>query len=101
MTAPVPADGGRKGRTGERRYVAMTCRIIGWEQTWTWKGAHHKDRGDAISEGLNHCGSDDFNIGVIDSRTGKLTAVFWMDEDDREQSADEIRTAADQLGLSR
>ena len=87
------------------RYIALAGSIVGTperhEMSWYWDGSQFDSRADAIARGFTYDRSDDFNIGVIDTRTGRLRAILWMDEDDREQDDEELRDANQQLGLVR
>jgi hypothetical protein len=87
------------------RYIALAGSVVGslakWEMSWYWDGAQFDERADAIARGFTYNRSDDFSIGVVDTRTGRLRAILWMDEDDREQDDDELREANKQLGFTR
>lgn len=87
------------------RFIALTASIVGnlenWTTLWYWDRSQFDRRKDAIARGFTYGRGDDFNIGVIDTRTGRIKAILWMDEDEREQDVDELREANEQLGLSR
>lgn len=87
------------------RYLAIYSEYNGNEHdgfhaSWYWDGSYFDRREDAITRGFRNRGSDDFNVGVLDSATGRLIALDWMEErvDDDPAVLAEVNEA---LGLPR
>lgn len=81
------------------RYIVLTCRLYGGggqpiEEGWNWDQERFDTSKAAIAHGLESCGSDDFNIGVL--RNGVLTEVRWMDEPHPDE---DLRAIGEQTGL--
>jgi hypothetical protein len=49
----------------------------GFRVAWYWDGRSFGDKALAVKRGFELCGSDDFNIGVIED--GRLVSLWWMD----------------------
>jgi hypothetical protein len=83
------------------RYIPIASQIVGtlaaYEHVWSWSGDVFTRRDKAISAGFRDFGSDDFNIGVLDSR-GNLVSIDWMREV-VDSEPEVLAPVAAQLGL--
>jgi hypothetical protein len=66
-----------------RQFIVLCGQIVGdgtrpFETVYAFDGERFSDRKKAIRHGFKVRGSDDFNIGVIES--GKLTSMDWMEQ---------------------
>lgn len=67
-----------------KRYLAIHSEVNGNERTgfhrdWHWDGIVFDRRELAVAHGFTFGRSDDFNIGVVDSKTGRLASIDWME----------------------
>lgn len=86
----------------QRSYIVICAQVVGgnerpFEIIYGWDGEKFDNRQSAITHGLDIRGSDDFNLGILES--GRLAEFVWMDQPMHASDADELPTIAKQIGL--
>lgn len=91
-TYGLPGGAPMSARTG---WLAAAGQIVGtvdeYSTVYDWDGGLYPSSEAAISAGFERFGSDDFNVGRIES--GRLVWWGWMDKEDRDQDRVEIAEA--------